>query len=75
MGEILKDLLPKLSAYKGRILGGIIGFIAGLIWAYKSFGAALAFVISIVLGYYVGKRFDKQDSLKDILERVLPPKK
>lgn len=75
MGELLKELMPKISAYKGRILGGTIGFIAGLIWAYKSFWAALAFVISIVLGYYLGKRFDQQDSLKDILNRVLPPKK
>lgn len=74
MWELIKELSPMLSAYKGRLAGGVIGFIAGLLWAFKGFGAAGVFVFCLLFGYYLGKRVDRKDSLKDILNRVLPPK-
>lgn len=74
MREFVKELSPVLSAYKGRLTGGVIGFIAGMLWAFKGFWAAGVFVFSVLLGYYLGKRVDRKDSLRDILSRVLPPK-
>lgn len=74
MGDFLNTILPKISAYKGRLLGGAVGFIAGLIWSFKGFIAAFVFVLSILIGYFIGKRIDQKDSLKEILSRVLPPK-
>jgi hypothetical protein len=72
--EDLKALLKSMVSYQGRILGGIIGFMAGLLWAFMGFGRALAFVLCILLGYFVGKRIDQKESLKDMISRMLPPK-
>jgi uncharacterized membrane protein len=72
--EDLKALLKSMVGYQGRILGGIIGFMAGLLWAFMGFGRALAFVLCILLGYFVGKHIDQKESLKDMISRMLPPK-
>jgi uncharacterized membrane protein len=72
--EDYKAILKELLVYKGRILGGIIGLLTGLLWAFIGFWRAFAFVLCIVLGYYIGKRVDHKESLKDIFNRVLPPK-
>jgi uncharacterized membrane protein len=73
--EDFKTLLKDLVGYQGRILGGVIGFVAGLLWAFLGFGRALAFVLCILLGYFVGKRIDNKESLQDLINRMLPPKK
>lgn len=74
MIELLKEFLPKLSPYKARIFGGLIGFIAGLLWAFMGLWRALAFVTCIFLGYFLGKRVDQRGSLRDIFYKVFPPK-
>jgi uncharacterized membrane protein len=73
VNEFLKDTLPKLVGYKGRIFGSAIGFIAGLLWAFMGFWRALAFVFCILLGFYLGKRIDQKGSLRELLSRVIPP--
>ena len=72
--EDFKAFLKDLVEYQGRILGGLIGLMAGLIWAFMGFKRAFAFVFCIAAGYFVGKRIDRKESLKDIISRVLPPK-
>lgn len=74
MEEFFKNILPKLSLYKARIFGGLIGFIAGLLWAFMGFRRAFAFVFSVFLGYFLGKRVDQKGSLRDLFDRVFPPK-
>lgn len=75
MAEFFKEIAPKLGPYKGRILGSVTGVTVGLLWAFKGFKAALVFILSTLIGYYLGKRADwNKDSLRDILNRVLPPK-
>ncbi|HYH04672.1 MAG TPA: DUF2273 domain-containing protein [Bacillota bacterium] len=72
--EDFRAFLKDLVEYQGRILGGLIGLMAGLIWAFMGFWRAFAFVLCIAVGYFVGKRIDRKESLKDIISRVLPPK-
>jgi uncharacterized membrane protein len=72
--EDLKAVLKSLGSYQGRILGGVVGFIAGLLWAFLGFGRALAFTLCILVGYFIGKRIDNKESLKDLISRMLPPK-
>lgn len=74
MNEFFKEILPKLTGFRGRIFGSCIGFITGLLWAFLGFWRALAFVFCIFLGYFLGKRIDQKGSLRDILSRVVPPK-
>ncbi len=73
MSEFLKDILPKLADFKGRIFGSAIGLIAGLLWAFMGFWRALAFVFCIFCGYFLGKRIDQKGSLREILRKVIPP--
>jgi len=72
--ELIKELIPVFTKYKGRLSGGFIGFLAGLLWVFKGFGAALVFVFCVVVGFYLGSQFDREDSIRDILSKMLPPK-
>ncbi|MCL6590978.1 MAG: DUF2273 domain-containing protein [Firmicutes bacterium] len=71
--EFLKEFLPKIIPYKGRILGSLVGLITGLLWAFLGFWKALAFIICIFLGFLLGKKIDQRGSIRNILNRVLPP--
>jgi len=73
VNEFLKEYLPKITGYKGRILGSAVGFIAGLIWAFLGFWRAIAFIFCIIIGFYLGKKIDQRGSIREILNKVLPP--
>lgn len=73
MEEFLRDFLPKLITYKGRIIGSLVGLIAGLLWAFLGFWRAVAFLICIFLGFFLGKKIDERGSIRNILERIIPP--
>ncbi|HSL93642.1 MAG TPA: DUF2273 domain-containing protein [Bacillota bacterium] len=62
-----------LILYRGRLIGAIIGLVVALILVnyglFKGF-----FILSLALiGYVIGTRFDGDDSLRELLERILPP--
>lgn len=71
--EFLKEFLPRIIAYKGRILGSLVGLITGLLWAFLGFWKAVAFITCVLLGFILGKKIDQRGSLREILNRVLPP--
>ncbi len=73
MEEFLREYVPRLLEYRGRIFGSLIGLIAGLLWAFLGFWKAVAFLICIFAGFYLGKKIDQRGSIKDILQRILPP--
>lgn len=74
MEELLRDVLSRLAMYKGRIICGSIGIVTGLLWAFLGFGRAIAFIFCVLVGYFLGRKVDRRDSFRDILNRVLPPK-
>ena len=73
MEEFLRDFLPKLITYKGRIIGSLVGLIAGLLWAFLGFWRAIAFLICVILGFFIDKKIDERGSIRNILERIIPP--
>ncbi len=73
MNEFLKENLPKIARFKGRILGSLVGCTAGLLWIFVGFWRMLAFVLCIMAGFYLGKKIDERGSLRDIINKVLPP--
>lgn len=73
MNEFLKEIFPKIAGYKGRILGSLVGFIAGLLWVFLGFWRAVAFILSIIIGYYIGKKIDQRFSLREFINKVFPP--
>lgn len=69
----VREVLNVLSAYKGRILGVFFGALIGLVTAKYGFWPGAFLALCLFVGYFVGKRFDRKDSLRDIIERILPP--
>ena len=73
MGDFLKEYLPKIAPYRGRVFGSLIGLCCGILWVFMGFWKALAFMICLLLGYFLGKRIDERGSLREIINRIFPP--
>ncbi|HEX2954306.1 MAG TPA: DUF2273 domain-containing protein [Bacillota bacterium] len=73
MDEHWNRLIEALLNYKGRIFGAIVGFVAGLIVINYGWIQALFFLFCLGTGYYIGKLVDGKNSIRQILEKILPP--
>ena len=67
-------LLKILEEYPGTIFGVAIGFIVGLIFLFVGFWKTIVFLAFILIGLYIGKKFDHREDFHDILEEILPDK-
>ena len=68
-----KIILKYLAGRKGRLTGAFLGFVAGLVWAFRGPWYAVIFLFCVALGYFIGLRLDRKDSWREIIEKVLPP--
>ncbi|TYP51638.1 DUF2273 domain-containing protein [Thermosediminibacter litoriperuensis] len=59
--------------HRGKILGAILGFLVGVLILVFGFLKAIFLISCAFLGYYIGKLLDKKESLRDILDKILPP--
>lgn len=66
LGEIIKNLITN---HQGKCLGVIIGLIFGLLIVKFGFIAGLFLIICILIGYFIGKRYDDGDYV-EFLERI-----
>lgn len=62
-----------LRKHKGKILGAILGLICGIIILVFGLLKTLFIVFSAVVGYFIGKLFDNKISIRDYLDKILPP--
>ncbi len=60
--------------YPGTILGLSIGILIGIIYLFVGLWKTIIFAGFIMLGIYVGRKFDHREDLKDMLEDILPDK-
>ena len=68
------DILWELwQQHRGKILGGILGLIIGIIIIALGFLKALFVILCALLGYYIGKSIDNKESLRDLVDKILPP--
>ena len=59
--------------FQGRIAGTIFGlFVALIIVHYGVFKGSFILTLAAI-GYVIGNRLDGDESLRDLLERILPP--
>jgi uncharacterized membrane protein len=70
MMAFLRERFPELWEYRGRILGTIFGVTVGLIWAFLGFWRALAFIIAVLIGYFLGKYIDRHGSLQEFINQI-----
>ncbi len=68
-----EDLLIIIYNNKGKILGGLIGFLFGIIFLVVGFFKTLLILICTIIGYFLGSRWDIEGNLKKFLDRILPP--
>ncbi len=61
-----------LFANKGKVIGAIAGILIGLIYLIVGFFKTLVFVILVGLGYYIGTKIDKNEDIRELIERFLP---
>ncbi|UFJ43282.1 DUF2273 domain-containing protein [Brevibacillus humidisoli] len=63
-----------LLEHKGKCLGVAAGFFFGLIYLIVGFWDTLVFIVLVSTGYYIGRKLDQKEDLRDILDRILPGK-
>jgi uncharacterized membrane protein len=54
----------------GKMIGIILGLLVALLWIFIGFWKTLFIVICILIGYFVGQRFDNGGSLGDLWRRM-----
>lgn len=60
--------------HPGIIIGLAVGLLLGIIYLLVGFWKTIIFSAFIMIGLYLGKRFDANESIRDILEEILPDK-
>lgn len=66
LSEILHDLLMN---HRGKVLGLVLGLAVGLLVIMFGFWRSVFIVICVLLGYFLGKRFDEEGNLRDWWDR------
>lgn len=68
-----KEVLAKIfNSNRGKIIGTIIGLLTAIFILVIGFFKTIFIVIFMFLGYYIGKRIDKNESFLDLIEKILP---
>lgn len=66
----------KLKEYyennKGKTIGLICGILFGILVLIIGFFRTLFIFLCALLGYYVGKKVDNNESILEVIERILP---
>lgn len=62
-----------LTHFKGRILGTALGIIVAIFIILFGFINTVFIAALGAVGYMIGTRLDGDESLRDLLERILPP--
>jgi len=64
--EIIQELL---ETHRGKVLGAIFGLIIGLLIIVFGFWKTVFIIVCILIGYFLGKRFDDGGSPGDWWDR------
>ena len=73
--EKFLEFVKTLIRNKGKTIGTLLGFIIAILMLTIGFFKTLFIVLCTWLGYYIGKKTDNQENIKEIIERIIPPRK
>lgn len=65
-------LLDYFNKNKGSSIGALVGLLIGIFVLWINFFRTLFLVICIFIGYYIGKKKDKNESFLDLIQKILP---
>ena len=68
--DFLRDIW---NEHRGKVLGAILGIVIGTIILVFGFFRALFIAICALAGWYIGNAIDRNESIRDILDKILPP--
>jgi uncharacterized membrane protein len=60
--------------HKGKLLGVVAGLFFGILYLLVGFWDTLVFLVFVSTGYYIGRKLDQKEDLREILDRILPGK-
>lgn len=63
-----------LWEHKGKVLGILVGLLFGCIYLIAGFWKTLVFIVFVGTGFYIGRKLDHKEDLRDILDKILPGK-
>lgn len=63
-----------LLQHKGKVLGVAAGLFFGFLYLLVGFWDTLVVILLVTAGYYIGRKYDQKEDLRDILDRILPGK-
>ena len=61
-----------LEEHPGMLIGIFIGLVLGFIFLLVGFWKTIIFLAFVLIGLYIGKRFDTDEKFKEILREFLP---
>ncbi|WCN38932.1 DUF2273 domain-containing protein [Aneurinibacillus uraniidurans] len=59
---------------RGKALGIAGGLLFGLLFLTVGFFKTIAFSVFVATGYYIGRKFDNEEDIGEVLDRILPGK-
>jgi len=70
-GKSLREIFEAMfERHRGKVLGIILGLVVGLLIIVFGFWKAAFILLCVVIGYFLGKRFDDEGSYGDWWERI-----
>ncbi|HOB91251.1 MAG: DUF2273 domain-containing protein [Bacillota bacterium] len=71
MNDEARSILKLAFERRSRVIGLLIGVIAGIIAVFCGFGKALAFSICVLVGYGLGRIVEEEDLIRSLLSSSL----
>ena len=70
--EVVTRLLEQFHQHRGKVLGLLSGFLVSILLLTVGFIKTFFIVGCSLIGYFIGKRIDNHEDLRDIVDRILP---
>jgi uncharacterized membrane protein len=69
-----KVLVYIVQEHRGKVIGIVLGLIAGILFITYGFLRSIFIIFCIVLGYFIGKRIDENKSFDNWLKQMFKEK-
>lgn len=68
--EMFKEIIKLIKANKGKVFGGIIGFVIAILVLTIGFFKTLFIVLCTGLGIFLGDQDNREEKLREIIEKI-----
>lgn len=74
MKNIFEPIFEFLHGKNAGIVGGVVGFVFGLMWVIFGFWKTMFIIFCAIVGYILGALLVKNSyNFRDLLNRLFPP--